>query len=116
MAIRMFCTTFFTALAAWTAAPALAFAPAVAGDTVQRQPATIISLESAAFTGPAAPPIATAGNAPLEQLIRDGAPDLTGQPYGQAQPGTEPGSLPLLGAAAIALLVAQLRRSRYPMP
>ena len=121
MAIRIFCTTFFTALATWTAAPALAFdlaaaSPPAQADAAQHQPAEIISLETSVFATPAASAVTAAGDSPLAQFAHDGPTELTGRSYSQGHPAAEPGSLPLLGAAAIALLVAQLRRSRHPMP
>jgi hypothetical protein len=125
MAIRIFCTTFCTALAigatAGAAAPALAFDLAAASspaqaDAAQRQPAEIISVEPSAFGKPAAPAGPMAADGSLAQLIHGGATELPAQLYSEAPQAPEQNSLPLLGAAAIALLVAQLRRSRRPMP
>jgi len=132
MAIRTFCTTFCTVLATLSALPATAFemlpdtSPATAGiatagntnrgNAAAPQAAGRVLFESDAPIGMTG---ADQGSASLlnqtgtyvGELIGG---DMANRPHALAASEPEPGNLPLLGAAAIALLVAQLRRSRRP--
>ncbi|GGX88192.1 hypothetical protein GJV26_10950 [Massilia dura] len=138
MAIGTFCTTLCTALATLAAVPAWASGPAPAphaaiaattGDAYRnlvtpRQFAERTVLDTTTFdlagrpamlVPPALP--GTDGSAdPVTQFWQTATGGTASHPYGpeELQPAPETGNLPLLGAAAIALLVAQLRRSRWP--
>jgi hypothetical protein len=63
-------------------------------------------------------PATGGGNDVTAQFWQTGTGGMALRPYGpdesQSVPLPETGNLPLLGAAAVALLVAQLRRSRRP--
>lgn len=139
MAIRTFCTTLCAALATVAAAPATAFdlpsgtsPAAVTTATLEpRQPGGHVVLDTNAFvdlTGkpvmlaPAALPALDSGTDALAQFWQAGIGGMalrsnvleTGPSLTAPGPAPETGNLPLLGAAAIALLVAQLRRSQRP--
>jgi hypothetical protein len=122
MTIRTFRTTFCAALATMAALPAMAYdqqpapGPAAAGTTAIAAPQATGTewFDSASFSKPVTlAPAADGAIIPYQH----GA-DLAARPLaaGESQPASisEPGNLPLLGAAGIALLIAQLRRSRRP--
>jgi hypothetical protein len=122
MAIGTFRTTFCAALATLAALPALASSqppapgPAAAGTTAiaAQQAAATEWFDSASCSKPVT--LAPAADGAL--LPYQHGADLAVRPSaaGESQPASmsEPGNLPLLGAAGIALLIAQLRRSRRP--
>ncbi|WP_338770189.1 hypothetical protein [Massilia sp. METH4] len=116
MAIKTFCTTFCTALATLASASALAMAPG--GGEAPADPAVphIVLSETNAFGKPAALAGLDAGNSLVTQLIYGASGDiaLPADSPAQAASVSEPANLPLLAAAGIALLVAQLQRSRRP--
>ncbi len=137
MAIGTFRTTLCTALATLAAVPAWASGPAPAphaaaaatGDAYRnlatpRQFAERTVFDTNTFdlagrpamlAAPALP--GTDGSAdPVTQFWQTATGGTASRPYApeELQPAPETGNLPLLGAAAIALLVAQLRRSRWP--
>ena len=138
MAISTFCTRLCTALAMLAAVPAPAFAilqdagPANAGfatardgghDAAQQPAPSRLLFETDAPIGMAGTDQASgpqaAGSVSLFNQTGSYFGDLIGgdiafRPTLQGQSEPEPGSLPLLGAAGVALLIAQLRRSRRP--
>lgn len=86
-----------------------------------RQPAGHMVLDASPFAGTLTAetlPAAGAGSDVTAQFWQTGAGSIALRPYAteesQPVPLPETGNLPLLGAAAVALLVAQLRRSRRP--
>jgi hypothetical protein len=143
MAINTFCSTLCATLVTLAAAPALAFdlpaGPATAAEPhittiattttgeayrntlASRQPAAHMVLDATPFAGTLTTeplPATGGGNDVTAQFWQMGAGAMALRPYGpdesQSVPLPETGNLPLLGAAAVALLVAQLRRSRRP--
>jgi hypothetical protein len=134
MAINTFCTTFCAALFTLAAAPAMAF---VIPPETRQDAATTTGGEAyrkhAAFSqraghlvldaGTSAGMLTTealpgSGNDAMAQFWQPGAGGMAVRPLNQEEsqpvPLPETGNLPLLGAAGVALLVAQLRRSRRP--
>lgn len=138
MALRTFCTTLCTALATLAAsAPAIAIVPdasqAATGITAvgenarnnaaPQQASSRLLFESDAPIGMAGTDAANGAPATgsVSLLNQTGtyfgdliAGDIAYRPHAQGVSEPEPVSLPLLGAAGVALLIAQLRRSRRP--
>lgn len=137
MAIRTFCTTLCAALATLAAASTPAFAmlpethPATAGfmaagapghgNGTPQQAASRLVFETDAPIGMAGTDQGAPAPGSVSLLNQTGtyfgellSGDLAYRPHPQGQSEPEPGSLPLLGAAGVALLIAQLRRSRRP--
>lgn len=135
MAIRTFCTTLCAALATLAAASTPAFAlmpdanPTAAGTTIAgeanhgttRQAASRLVFETDAPIGMAGTDQGLPAAGSVSLLSQTGAyfgelitGDIAYRPHTQGQSEPEPGNLPLLGAAGVALLIAQLRRSRRP--
>jgi hypothetical protein len=138
MAFNTFCTTFCAALATLAAsAPAIAIVPdagpATTGitaaregartDAASQQVSSRLLFESDAPIGMAGTDAANGAPATgsMSLLNQTGtyfgdliAGDIAYRPHAQGASEPEPVSLPLLGAAGVALLIAQLRRSRRP--
>ena len=137
MAIKNFCTTLCAGITILAAAPAFALlqdaGPAPAGSTPAREaghsktasePASSrLLFETDAPIGMAGPDHANGAPAPgsVSLFNQTGAyfgdlmsGDMAFRPATQGQSEPEPVNLPLLGAAGVALLIAQLRRSRRP--
>ncbi|QBE63308.1 hypothetical protein [Pseudoduganella lutea] len=127
MAIRTFCTTFCTVLATLSALPATAFemlpetSPVTAGianrgNAAAPHAAGRVLFESDAPIGMTGPDQGSTSLLNQTGTYVGGlvAGDIAYRPHALTTSEPEQGNLPLLGAAAIALLVAQLRRSRRP--
>jgi hypothetical protein len=133
MAINTFCTAFCAALFTLAAAPAMAFvmppetrqdaATTTGGEAYRNpsafsQPAGHLVLDAGTSAGMlTTEALPGSGNDAMAQFWQPGG-GMPVRPVNQEEsqpvPLPETGNLPLLGAAGVALLVAQLRRSRRP--